>query len=110
MKNFKIGDIVRVKMLQNFQYPIPIGTVGRVTGIDDDRLHRIDAIFYVKKVDINKNKWKEFRKNKELIFQKIYKIIHYFHKKELIRANEKETEWFRDMEENYLSIRLAESI
>jgi hypothetical protein len=33
-----------------------------------------------------------------------------FHKKELTRANEKEAEWFRDMEENYLSIQLAERI
>jgi len=118
MRNFKIGDIVKVKMIKNFhnhhwndkEGVIPIGTTGKVTGLDDDRLHRIEAIFYVKKVDINKNKWKDFRMNQELLFQNIYAIVHHFHKKELTRANEKEAEWFKGMEENYMAIALAEKI
>jgi hypothetical protein len=118
MKDFKVGDIVRVKMIKNYhnhhwnseEGVIPIGTTGKVTGLDNDRLHRIEAIFYVKKVDINKNKWKDFRKKQEYLFQKIYKIVHHFHKKELTRANEKEIKWFNELEENYLSIQLAERI
>jgi hypothetical protein len=123
MKNFKIGNIVKVKMLQNAQYGshwgqdgiIPIGTIGKITEIDNDfrsyrGLHRIEVIFYVKKVDLNRNKWKDFRKNQEFLFQNIYKIIHYFQKKELIRANEKEAEWFKEMEESYFSIKLAEKL
>jgi hypothetical protein len=125
MKNFRVGNIVRVKMLQNVYYGrhreqegiISIGTIGKIT--EYDRLDRIEVIFYVKKVDFNRNKWKDFRENKEFLFKgevsmssfpNIFKIIHYFHKRELIRANEKEVKWFKEMEENYESIELAKKL
>jgi hypothetical protein len=131
MRNFKIGNIVKVKMLQNVQYGrhreqegiIPIGTIGKVIYFPNQRSSfaesqelLIEVAFYVKKTDINKRKWKEIIEyhldvlERIPIFYNIYKIHHYFQKRELVRANEKEAERFKEMEESYQSIKLAESI
>jgi hypothetical protein len=132
MRNFKIGDIVKVKMLQNAYYGshrgqnaiIPVGTIGKVMDFQKARFNYaknqesvlLVVVFYVKKTDINKHKWKECTGyqldtlERIPIFYNIYKITHDFQKKELTRANEKEAERFKEMEENYLSIKLAEKI
>jgi hypothetical protein len=126
MRNFKIGDIVKVKMLQNRfsskhsiqKTTIPIGTVGRVTTHNSKYFPnylQFRVVFYIKKGDIKKHKWKNFIETNfsqlyPLDFEEINKIGHHFSKKQLIDANEKEAKKFKELEEIYIARELAERL
>lgn len=128
MRNLKIGDIVKVKLLKNVKYgkhdgqnaTIPIGTVGKIINFSEKRLNfkksqnqkTIEVVFFIKN-----NKWKGngywLDKNAEYQntgCQLIWKIKHLFQRKELILANQKDIGRFNELENDFMSIKMAKEM